>query len=80
MKIAMAIILICLFAFGCFALPVRTARAAARSADKQDPYEGYTFVPLPAFAQFTKDELAQLYMQGFDARARRSQTNSPPAA
>ena len=68
MKIAMAIILICLFAFGSLVIPFKSARAAAKTADKADPFEGYTFVPLPAFAQFTKEELSQLCMAGFDAR------------
>ena len=68
MKTALAIILICIFAFGCFLIPFRTARAAAKTEDKPDPFEGYSFVPLPAFEQFTKDELSQLYMAGFDPR------------
>lgn len=68
MKTALAIILICIFAFGCFVIPFRTARAYAKTEEKPDPFKGYSFVPLPAFEQFTKDELAQLYMSGFDPR------------
>lgn len=66
MKIALAIMLICLFALGCVALPA--PRTHAKAEEKLDAYEGYDFTPFPAFEQFDKSELSQLYMTGFDTR------------
>ena len=65
-KIALAIILICLFALGCMTMPA--LRPHAKEAKNPDPYKGYEFTPLPAFDQFDKSELSQLLMTGFDQR------------
>ena len=66
MKIALVIILICLFALGCLTLPA--PRTHVKAEEMPDAYEGYDFTPLPAFEQFDKSELSQLLMTGFDPR------------
>ena len=68
MKAAFAIILACLTALVCIAVPSRPLRANAQTAPKTDAYKGYVFTPLPAFDQFDKSELAQLCTVGFDPR------------
>ena len=71
MKTAAAIILVCLLVLACFAMPCGAGNARVQAQTKEEPdmlFEGYTFTPLPAFAQFTKEELQQLYMSGFDPR------------
>lgn len=66
-RVFTAVLLLVCIATG-IVMPQRIFTASALKNPHVDPYGGYIFTQLPAFGQFDKDELGQLYMSGFNAK------------